>query len=149
MWITERRAEIAGAVPQRVGGVALLSLLLFHGVMAGSARGDDQPLILVSRESVTPARLEVHIGELVRWRAARGEHLHLDLDRHPEAHEVIRRPGEIRAIFLKPGEHAYTVVLGPAGTPSRGLVVVRQAKSPWTLPPTCESESSDRICFAQ
>jgi hypothetical protein len=117
-------------------------------VIASGSWATDEPIIQVSREALNPPRLEVHVGEVVRWRTAPGERLRIQLDDHPMAHGVIMRSGEIRAVFLKPGEHWYTGSIVYNGQkPFRGLVVVRNPDSPPHLPPLCSGESSDRICF--
>ena len=84
-----------------VVGVGLL-------VFAAHALGTDQPIIAVSRAALVPSVIEVHEGELVRWQAPGGEHLHLRLDAHPGAHGAVVRSGEIRTMFILPGVHTHT-----------------------------------------
>lgn len=129
-------------------GCAVVVLLLAILVLGGPAAGGDEPLIRVSREGVVPTRLEVHVGEVVRWRAEGRAGVHLDMDRHPQGHEVIQRLGEVRAIFLQPGEHSYTAhLLGDGRRTFRGTVVVREGTAPAEEILRCAPESSPRICF--
>src|SRR5262245_31948135 len=67
--------------------------------------------------SPDPARLEVGVGERVRWRAMGGQRIRLEIDAHPgrDEHEVVARQGEILAIFLTPGEHRYQATLASYG----------------------------------
>ena len=117
-------------------------------VAIGTAHGDDRPVVTISRQAVSPARLEVHIGEIVTWRAAGGGRLRIELDKHPDAHEVIERTGQVRGVFRQVGEHWYEGRLTDDGHRRfRGVIVVRPATAPqW--PETCSPESSMRICFA-
>lgn len=132
-----------------LGIVVLLLVGLSHGGQR-AAFAEDRPVIVISRSALSPERLAVHVGELVRWQAAGGGRLQIDLDRHPGAHEIVTRTGEITAIFLQAGEHSYAGSLLEDGhSHFRGTIIVRKAASPWALPPTCGKESSDRICFAQ
>jgi hypothetical protein len=108
----------------------------------------DDPIVVVSQSGLTPHRLEVHLGERVRWRASGGQPLRLELDPHRGAHEVIVKQGEIQAIFLQSGEHWYRgAVVNNGETPFRGVVVVREAGDSIELPAVCRPESSDRVCF--
>jgi hypothetical protein len=109
----------------------------------------DEPVILISAGSVTPARLGVHLGERVRWRAPAGQRVRVELDPHRDAHEVVVREGEIQAVFLAAGEHGYRGTLMDDGKQSfRGVVVVGAARDPAEPIPTCSVESSYRVCFA-
>ena len=96
---------------QRSGGHRVFRVhwcgLLEIGCLSLAARtfAADQPIVLVGPHALAPQRLDVHVGELIRWRAAGGEDLHLRLDAHPGAHEAVVRSGEIRAVFLLPGVH--------------------------------------------
>jgi hypothetical protein len=124
----------------------LAVILLGSTVLTAGAT--DAPVILVQAERLIPERLEVHLGEVVTWRAAGGRSLRLELDPHPSAHEVVVRAGEVRAYFRKPGEHWYTVTIlnGPRKT-LRGKVSVRERQIREEQPLTCGSESSERICI--
>jgi plastocyanin len=128
--------------------MALASVLML-AVRFLPAAADDRPVIAISPDGLTPERLEVHVGERVRWRAGDGQRIRLDLDRHPQAHEIIERSEEILAIFLLPGEHSYTASLTVDGHRHfRGTIVVRASAAKWELWPTCGAGSSDRICVA-
>lgn len=117
-------------------------------VLAVPAWAADEPIINVSGRVATPARLEVHVGELVRWRGAGDHQVHVELDGHPHAHEAVIRTGEVRAVFLRAGEHSYRGWrVGHENEVFQGAVVVREPTAPPALPPTCSSESSERICF--
>jgi hypothetical protein len=89
----------------------------------------------------------VHVGEIVTWQGARDAPLRIDLDRHPDAHELIERKGVIVAIFLTPGAHTYTATAGDRPQ-WRGTVVVKPAEQPWSGDLECGFGSSDRICVA-
>ena len=128
--------------------IAAVSLALGFGVPIFDATGDDRPVVLISKGGAVPPRLEVHVGEVVSWRAVSGGRLRLELDRHPSAHEVVERHGEVRGVFRKPGEHSYSGrLLDDGDTPFRGVVIVGAGREPLTLPPQCAPESSDRICI--
>lgn len=105
-------------------------------------------MVSVSKEGLDPARLEIHVGEVVRWRAREGGTVRVELDMHEGAHEAIVRQKEIRAVFLEPGEHGYeAAIVGAGGKTFRGLIVVRPAlgeRRP--LLPVCGPGSSWRIC---
>jgi hypothetical protein len=108
----------------------------------------DQPIITVGPDALAPQRIEVHVGELIRWRAPDGEHLHLRLDTHPHAHEAVVRSGEIRAIFLLPGVHTYEVLLITDGRKAlAGTVVVKEAEAAVDPPRTCGPDSFKEVCF--
>jgi plastocyanin len=121
---------------------AILTALVAEPVVA-----EDRPLISVSRLGLSPDRIQVHVGEVVRWRAVEGVRIRLEFDPHPDAHEVIQRAGEIRAAFKRTGEHWYVAsIVGDGHQHARGLVVVRGAEGPASFPPVCGPESSERIC---
>lgn len=118
------------------------------GVTVSAAGAVDAPVILVQGERLVPERLEVHVGEVVTWRASGGRPLRLELDPHPSGHEVVVRTGEVRAYFRKPGEHWYKVMIvnGPGRT-LRGTVLVREGQIKEEQLLICGSESSGRICI--
>jgi len=75
------------------------------GVTVSAAGAVDAPVILVQAERLVPERLEVHVGEVVTWRAARGRPLRLELDSHPSGHGVGSRRtdrGRAAAICIEP-----------------------------------------------
>ena len=112
-----------------------------------SAYADDRPVVIVSAQGVTPARLEVHVGEIVSWRSADNRRVRLELDDHPSAHEIVEREGQVRGIFRKTGEHSYVARPGDGLRDSRGLIVVKQSSQPPAGFLECAPESSERICF--
>jgi len=127
----------------------LLSFATLAVGAVGGANADDRPIVAVSREAVSPERLEVHVGEVVTWRAAGGGRLRIELDKHRDAHEVIERTGQIRGVFRQVGEHSYEGQLVENGQRRfRGVVVVRPPTTVPQWPETCGPESSTRICFA-
>ncbi len=125
-----------------------LVALGFVAAVFSEALARNGPIITISHHNLGPEKIEVHVGELVRWRAAGGHRLRLMLDAHPEAHPVIVRVAEIRAVFLEPGEHWY---VGSVVTDSergfRGVVVVRQPEVAPELPRVCGPGSSRLICI--
>lgn len=138
MWRTwgHRVIHLAGCVLVAVAGAA-------------PATAVDEPVIEVSAGRAVPARLEVHVGERVRWRGPAGQRVQIELDPHRDAHEVVVREGEIQAVFLAPGEHWYRGTLLDDDKQSfRGVVVVGAARGPVDQLPVCSSESSYRVCFA-
>ena len=121
---------------------------LFASTTALPVEAVDDPVVTVSPSDLAPQRLEVHLGERVRWRASGGQRLRLELDPHHNAHEVVVERGEIQAVFLRSGEHWYQGSLMNDGEKAfRGVVVVREADHPLDAPLICRPESSDRICF--
>ena len=101
-----------------------------------------------SADRLAPASIEVHVGELIRWRAAAGEHLHLSLDAHPGAHQALVRSGEIRATFLLPGLHTYKVFVMTDGRKTlSGTVIVKEPETAVDLPRVCSPGSFKEICF--
>jgi plastocyanin len=138
MWRTwgHRVIHLAGCVLVAVAGAA-------------PATAVDEPVIEVSAGRAVPARLEVHVGERVRWRGPSGQRVRIELDPHRDAHEVVVREGEIQAVFLATGEHWYRGTLMDDGKrPFRGVVVVREGRAPVDQLPMCSAESSYRVCFA-
>ena len=120
-------------------------------LIAGAVIAADQPVVEVSRGGLAPARIEVHVGEIIRWRTTDGIRMRIEFDPHRNAHEVIERAGEIRAVFTRSGEHWYVASIVDGGhRHARGVVMVRATESerPERLYPGCAPESSDRICFA-
>ena len=117
-------------------------------LVGGPTFAADQPVITVSCGGLTPDRIEVHVGEIVRWRAVKGVKTRLELDPHRDAHEVIERLEEIRAVFRRPGEHWYVAsIVGDGHRHARGVVVVRESNGPASIPFSCGPASSDRICI--
>ena len=119
--------------------------------IAGAVMAADQPVVEVSRGGLEPARIEVHVGEMIRWRTKDGIRMRIEFDPHLNAHEVIKRAGEARAVFTRSGEHWYVASIVDGGyRHARGVVTVRASESdlPDRLYPACAPESSDRICFA-
>jgi plastocyanin len=123
----------------------VMALVLAADPAVGSAA--DRPVVVVAREGLRPARLVVHVGEIVTWQLARGTSLRFDLEGHPEAHELVGRPGEIRSVFLTTGEHPYTAIAGGRRR-WRGTVVVEPAGRPWDGERECGLGRSDRVCVA-
>jgi hypothetical protein len=118
------------------------------GATVSAAGAVDAPVILVQADRLVPERLEVHLGEVVTWRAAGGRPLRLELDPHPAGHEIMVRAGDVRAYFRKPGEHWYTVmILNGPGKTLRGTVSVREGQAREEQQLLCGSESSGRICI--
>lgn len=113
-----------------------------------AARADDRPVVIVTPQGPAPARLDVHVGEIVSWRGPGNERLRIELDDHPSAHEIIERQGEVRGIFRRAGEHTYTArLVGRETVNPAGVINVRAALRPEVGPPVCAPESSYRICF--
>ena len=105
-------------------------------------------MIDVSGSALSPQRLEVHVGETVTWRTAPGASLTLELDGHAGGHDLITRPGVIRAYFRAPGEHWYTARVREDGMRRlRGYVVVKAPAGRPLDDLTCGLQSSDRICL--
>ena len=130
----------------RVSGIGLLAVGSVF--VTGKAFGTDQPVIAVGPDALAPQTIEVHVGELIRWRAPGGEHLHLQLDAHPQAHEAVVRSGEIRAVFLLPGVHTYEMLVMTDGRKTlAGTVVVKESLGEVAIPPTCAPVSSREVCF--
>lgn len=126
----------------------LVSLWLLMVGLVATASGDDFPVIGVSRQGLVPDHIEVHVGELVRWRAAKGVRIRLEFDPHPDAHEVVERSGEIGAVFRQSGKHWYAAtIVGDGHRHVRGVVIVRERDHPAPSPIECGPESSPRICF--
>lgn len=117
-------------------------------LLAAPTFGADQPIITVSRNALSSRVVEVHVGELIRWRSSGGEHLHLRLDAHPRAHEAIVRSGEIRAVFLLTGVHTYKVAVITDGRKAlTGTVVVKEAAEAVERPIVCGPGSFKEVCF--
>ena len=129
--------------------ISAIVLLAIVFMVAGFVSADDRPAVMVSGEGLNPRRLEVHVGEVVRWVGPAGRPLRIVLDAHPDAHEVVvERVGEVRAVFRASGEHWYGAAW--TGGPPNGLsgvVAVRPAVGAPLLPPTCSPESSARVCI--
>jgi hypothetical protein len=87
------------------------------------------------------------LASIVRWQAAPGQAIRIELDRHPTAHERAERAGVLHAIFRKAGEQTYVVTVLPSGERLRGIV--RVGESSGARPPAfdCGDGSSDRVCF--
>ena len=134
--------------PLRLAGIALLAACA-AGDWRPTAYAADLPVVLVSPDGVTPARLEVHLGEIVVWRSTTGERLRVQLDDHPAAHEAAEGVGEVVGVFRRGGSHQYLVRLLPAGRPFRGAVLVREGKDTDRARPNDCIVESDRICFAR
>lgn len=145
--IMRRTIASAGSTPTSRLTMFWLAISLL-GVTVSAAKAIDAPVILVQADRLVPERLEVHLGEVVTWRAPGGRPLRLELDPHPSGHEVVVRTGEVRAYFRKPGEHWYkvTIVNGPGKT-LRGTVSVREGQIREEQLLICGSESSGRICI--
>jgi len=125
-----------------IAGAALLTALV-----AGVVVAEDRPVISVSRLGLSPDRIQVHVGEVVRWRAVEGAQIRIQFDPHRDAHEVIQRAGEMRAVFRRTGEHWFIASIVGDGHPrARGVVVVHGAEGPASFPPICAPAISDRIC---
>jgi plastocyanin len=119
------------------------------GFTVSAAGAVDAPVILVQAERLVPERLEVHVGEVVTWRAAGGRPLRLELDPHRSGHEVVLRTGEVRTYFRKPGEHWYKVtIVDRPGKALRGTVSVREGQIREERLLICGPESTGRICIA-
>ena len=138
------RHDVHGRSGVNWSGVLAVGLLL----LAVQTFGADQPIITVSRDALSPGVIEVHVGEMIRWHAPGGEHLHLHLDAHPQAHEAVVRSGEILAVFLLPGVHTYKVsVITDGRRALTGTVIVREAAKASPRPAVCGPGSSKEICF--
>ena len=117
-------------------------------LMAGPAFSADRPVIGVSPGGLVPDKIGVHVGEVVQWQAAGVVGIRIEFDSHRGAHELVERSGEIRAVFIRPGEHWYVAsIAGNSHRQVRGVVVVREADGPASLPPICAPPSSGQICF--
>jgi plastocyanin len=114
---------------------------------AGRAGADDAPIVRVEDGRLNPSSLSVHVGEVVHWQAPPDRSLRIELDPHPGAHEAAERAGNVRAMFLKSGEHSYVVKVLPDGRQLRGTVIVREPRGAWERALDCADGSSSRICF--
>jgi hypothetical protein len=112
-----------------------------------TARADDAPVVHVRDGRLDPARLAIHVGEVVRWQSSPRRSLRIELDPHPDAHEVAERSGNVEGMFLKSGEHSYVLTALPAGKQLRGTVTVREPRGAWERALDCPAGSSTRICF--
>ena len=131
----------------RESAVRLMAGAALALAVSVAAVADDRPVIVVSRNALAPPTIEVHAGEVIRWRAEGGEHLHLSLDSHPGAHEAVVRAGEIRAVFLLPGVHTYKVLVGTEGQKALdGTVIVRETDTGRDVPTVC-APSFKEVCF--
>lgn len=110
----------------------------------------DDHVVVISERGLAPSRLEVRVGERVRWQVDGGQRLLLEFDPHQNEHEIVTGEGEIQAVFLAPGEHWYEGAIAHNGetTMFRGTIVVREAAGPRDELPVCNGDSSNRICFA-
>lgn len=111
-----------------------------------SAYSDDRPVVIVSAEGVTHARLEVHVGEIVSWRSPDNRRLRIELD-VSSAQEIVEREGQVRGIFRNTGEHSYVARPGAGLRESRGVIVVKESSQPPAGFPDCAPESSEGVCF--
>ncbi len=140
MWHPDRSKE-GGRTWLCVGWLIGLWLLA-----TPTAAAVDEPVIRVAQDSVVPDRIDVHVGELVRWWGPSGQLLRLELDPHPTAHEIVVRETTIGARFLKSGAHSYSVSV--AGSRARrGTVMVLETLEPASLAPVCGPGSSARLCI--
>jgi len=138
------RNEVHWVSPVHWGGVLAVGFLL----LATRTFATDQPIITMWRDALAPHQIEVHVGELIRWHAPGGEHLHLRLDAHPQAHEAVVRSGEIRAVFVLPGVHTYEVLVITDGRKVlAGTVIVKETEAAVDLPRTCGPGSFKEVCF--
>lgn len=146
--VDEVGSDLASRVTRALACFAII-LSLSQAVVPSLSTARDEPIITINGHAPVPPRLEVHVGEVVRWRTTSGERLRLEFDAHRGTHEVIVRQSEIRVVFLREGEHWYKGRIERAGTTSfRGVVAVRAAKEAVDLWPTCAPESSTRLCVA-
>ena len=119
-------------------------------VLGSAAQAADRPVITVSRSGAVPPRLEVHVGEVVVWRATSGGTLRVQLDDHRGAHEVAEGVREVVGVFRRAGEHSYVArLMGDGSLPVRGVVIVGDAKDPKWGPPAECAGASERICFTR
>jgi plastocyanin len=124
----------------------LLAAIVSALIAAGPAFADDAPVVRIQDRRLHPPVLEVHVGEVVRWLPAPEETIRIELDPHPTAHEVAERAGDVRAIFLKSGEHSYVVTLLRTSEQLHGTVTVRPPRGAWERSLDCADGGSTRIC---
>ncbi len=125
-----------------------VALLVLVWIISAWAAGNH--VVVISARGLAPSRLEVRVGERVRWQVPGGQPLRLEFDPHESDHEIVTRQGEIQAVFLTAGEHWYegAIALDGETTTFRGTVVVREAAGPRDELPVCSEGSSNRMCFA-
>ena len=143
-------AEVVRVLHEKKSGacmrcVPVTAILVLLGL--AEAHADDAPIVHIRDGRLEPAALSVHVGEVVRWRASGGQALRVELDRHPTAHEIAERAGEINAVFRKPGLHSYVVTIVATGERLVGTVSVGEAHGVPDRLLDCAAGSSDRVCF--
>ena len=112
--------------------------------IAGAVMAADQPVVEVSRGGLEPARIEVHVGEITAGGRRLASECGSSSIHHLNAHEVIERAGEVRAVHSL-GEHWVRCRhrRRRASVCARGVVTVRasESDSPDSVYPACAPET--------
>lgn len=137
-WLHARGPWIAAAV----GGAMALAL-----VIPGAA--EDRIVIEVS--AVVPEVLTTTQGRRVTFVNRSGRLVHVDfLLGTTEGHRVFHVPGQIWAVFHRPGRHEYIVHFSTReGIALRGAVEVREDPEGPIVPSECNGLTVEGMCLAR
>lgn len=117
-------------------GAILVTLSL---VLGPPARGDEQ--VVIEAKAVRPAVLETTTAHRVMFVNRTGRLVHIEFTGDPGEHQVFQVPGQIWAVFHRPGRHPYAVHVGTGRDTAtlQGVVEVAEDPNRPAELPTCDS----------
>ena len=120
--------------------VLLLIALGALALLAPSVvQGDDE--VVIEKNGLKPPLLNTTTAHRVTFINRSGRMAHVEFTGDPGEHKVFQVPGQIWAVFHRPGRHPYVVHLGTGRdvVTLRGAVEVTQDPSGTADLPTCDS----------
>jgi plastocyanin len=132
---------------RRIGralGVGTLALGITATALSVPAAARDE--IVISAAALEPPALETVVGHRVTFVNRSGHIVHVEFPGDRSQHYVFQVPGEIWAVFHRPGRHPYVVHF--SGDESRGLSgAVEVADDPSAGPHTCSGLTVMGTCI--
>lgn len=123
---------------RRAALAAILAALLL-ALSSAPARGDDE--VLIEAQGVRPPVLRTTTAHRVTFVNRTGRLVHIEFTGDPGEHQVFQVPGQIWAVFHRPGRHPYAVHVGSgrSAVTLQGAVEVTEDPNARLGPPTCDS----------
>ncbi len=121
------------------GGLSAVLVALALLLGPPPTRADDE--VVIEARGVRPPVLRTTTAHRVTFVNRTGRLVHIEFTGDPGEHQVFQVPGQIWAVFHRPGRHPYAVHIGSGRSVAtlQGAVEVTEDPNARPGPPTCDS----------